>query len=78
MKISIRAYSIFSDFIGKQRELEIHCDLTVKDLVEYLYNSYNIPREVRSVVIVNGKVVDENYLVKDGDIVVIAPPFSGG
>lgn len=78
MRIIVKAYSVFSDYIDGECELNAPENLTIKDLVAYIYNTYKIPREIKYTIIVNHKIVDENYVLKDGDIVIITPPFSGG
>lgn len=78
MKVVVKAYSVFKDVLGNGVELNLSTPLTVRELLKILKERYSLPKDVEVLVIVNDKVVDENYVI-DGDTTVhLAPPFSGG
>lgn len=78
MRIIVKAYSIFSDFIGGEVEISLDRNITVGELLEYLRGSYGMPQEPKPVVLVNGEITGLDRVLRNGDVVYIAPPFSGG
>lgn len=78
LKVVVKAYSIFRDIIGETAELEVPIPITVKELINLLRRKYNIPCDLEMVVVVNGRVANEDYTIHEETVLHIAPPFSGG
>ncbi|MEM2411878.1 MAG: molybdenum cofactor biosynthesis protein MoaE, partial [Desulfurococcaceae archaeon] len=74
----IKTYSVFKDVLGNEIELELKEPLTVRELLRILEERYTLPRDLEKLVIVDDKVVDENYVIDRDTTVHVAPPFSGG
>jgi len=79
LKVIIKAYSVFSDFLGGEVKLVLDKEMiTVGELLEYLRNTYRVPGDLKPMVLINGELADLNRVIRDGDVVHIAPSFSGG
>jgi len=78
LKVVIKTYSVFKDVLGNEIELELKEPLTVRELLRILEERYTLPRDLEKLVIVDDKVVDENYVIDRDTTVHVAPPFSGG
>lgn len=78
MKVVIKAYSVLRDIIGETVELETSMPITVKELVNFLREKYNVPGDFEVVVIVDGRVVSEDYTIHKETVLYVTPPFSGG
>ena len=78
MKIRIKAYSVFRDYLGDEVELETDRAVTVGELLLLIREKYQIPSELKPIVIVNNAIVGEDYVLDKDVLVHIAPPFSGG
>ena len=81
MKVKVLYFSSIKDKIGKkEEELELKEQTTVSKLIDILKEKYpHISEYISRVMIaVNEDYVEENYLLKDGDVVAIIPPVSGG
>jgi len=79
MKIEVRLISFLCKFLGRDENRysftkEIGESSTCADLLNILHIPQNIPR----IIVVNGTVKDEKYLLQEGDEVVILPPLEGG
>lgn len=77
MRILVKPVSLFTEFINGQIWVEMPEGSKVRDLLEKILPSREY-RGVRPVVIVNKRVVSEDYVLHDGDEVYLAPPFAGG
>lgn len=77
MNLKILFFGQLADITGTQ-EMEI---MNVKDsdsLQNKLSDEFPEMKGLQFSVAVNNKTVTENTILKDGDIVAILPPFSGG
>lgn len=78
MRIKVKLVNRFREYgqnkLSKNNYLEVEGNYTVKDLLKYL----NIPQEVNKLVLVNGRDVDEDKELADGDKVVIYNMVAGG
>ena len=77
MNLKILFFGQLADITGTQ-EMEI---MNVKDsdsLQNKLSDEFPEMKGLQFSVAVNKKTVTENTILKDGDIVAILPPFSGG
>lgn len=79
MKIEVRLFSFLCRLLGKDENryffsMEIGEDATCSDLLTALHIPENIPK----VILVNGMVKKEEYLLQEGDKVSVLPPIDGG
>lgn len=78
MKITIKAYSIYSDILAREFNITLDEEVSLGKLLENLKLKYNIPEKPEPVVLVNGEPAQPGRILRDGDVIYIAPPFSGG
>jgi len=83
MRIKIRFFSIYRDIIGKEQiVLEASNAITIESLIDELVDMYprlkKIFSEIKPLILVNGIIVDEAYVVSDDVEIAIIPPVSGG
>src|SRR6056297_2156742 len=78
MKIKVKLINKFKkygkDKLDDNRKLETDSNYFIKDLVEFL----KIPEEKSKLILVNGRNVDLNYKIKDGDEIIIYNLVAGG
>ena len=79
MKIEVRLFSFLCKLFGKDENryffsVEIGEGMTRDDLLTIL----RIPQNLPKVILINGVVKDEKYLLQEGDEVSILPPVEGG
>jgi len=73
MKIKIRPIGLVKRF-AQEREIEIEAGLTPRKLISEL----GIPAELKMVSFVNGKRVDQDYELHDGDEIKLVTLLTGG
>ncbi len=84
MNIRVKAFSVFTDVLGKELILEIPGRETISldELIDLLTKKYSelsrLLDKIEYILLVNGKRVDEKYTLHNGDEVAILPPASGG
>lgn len=80
--VKLKAFSIFSDIFGREEILNIDGRISVKDLIDHLKKNNKIfaetIKQIPVIILVNGKSVSEEYVLKENDEVAIIPPASGG
>lgn len=78
-KVKLKFISIYAEKLGKEREVEIHDNTTVEELVEAITKELeSIGINIRPVVFVNYRFAKEGQVLNDGDEVLVMPPFAGG
>lgn len=81
IKVNVKFFSLYSDVV-KESTLTMDRELTVREIVGVVLEKFPRLRglfdEVKPVILVNGRSVDENHVLKDGDEVAFLPPSSGG
>lgn len=78
-KVVLKFISIYTDVFGKEMVLELNDDARVRDLVEYIERKLEERNvSVKPIVFVNYRFSSEEQLLKDGDEVLVMPPFAGG
>lgn len=78
MKVLVRAYSIFTEALGESLlEVEVPEGTTVRELVTRLLPGGEY-RGIRPHILLNGKPADGDEELRNGDIIYVVPPFSGG
>ncbi len=76
MKIHVKAYGILRRNLNDKEELELH--LTQGSTVASIFRKLKKTKSETWMVVVNGKIADENTVLNDGDIVSIFEPIGGG
>lgn len=76
MKVGVEINSFFSRFSVKTGSYNIELESPIK--VSDFINQIGIPKERIGFVIVNGKRVDEEYILNDGDKLEVIPYAMGG
>jgi MoaD family protein len=81
-RILLRTFSVISDIVRDKTVLVIDDGLRISDFINILLQKIeglrSLFEEFKPVIMVNGRVVDGNYIIKDGDEIAILPPASGG
>lgn len=84
VKVKVKYFSLLRDYTGKvEEEVELEDKPRLKDLLDKIAEKYPDLKllsddSVPAIALVNGKYVDENHELKDGDEVALMPPASGG
>ncbi len=80
MRIRIQYYASIRELIGApSEELKLEKEIMVEDLLSKLIEIHKPLKGLRRFLIaVNGEYVEMNKALKDGDLVAIFPPVSGG
>ncbi len=88
MKVTVKFVASLRDVVGKSLvEVDLPSGSTLSDLLSLLLESYprlsDFSRIIGGlsesiVVLVNGREAGEDYELRDGDVVVLLPPASGG
>lgn len=78
MKIKVKLINQFKkygkDKLDDNKKLEADSNYFIKDLVKFL----KIPEEKSKIILANGRNVDLNYKIKDGDEIIIYNLVAGG
>ena len=80
MKIQLLFFGITTDLVGRNSQTySIKEGTSIKDLKNILIADYpNLKNINEFAIAVNEEYADEDLLIKDGDVVAIIPPVSGG
>jgi len=80
MKITILFFGILKDIVGENSiELPIKKDTSIINLKTGLLEDYKKLNKYNNFsVAVNEAYVEANYILKNGDVVALIPPVSGG
>ena len=74
MKITVKLYAVLQ--VGRYREKEL--DYPVGSNVGAVINSLDLPSEHVDILLVNGRHVDKEFLLQDGDVLSLLPMVEGG
>ena len=79
MKITVRLFATFRDFLPQQAgrsavRLDVEDDKSVGAVLKALH----VPVEFPRIVLINGLHAAEDSLLTDGDVVSVFPPLIGG
>lgn len=74
MKITVKLYAVLQLGRFKERELDCPAGSQVVDIVDRL----GLPAEHVDILLVNGRHVDREYMLQDGDILALLPMVEGG
>jgi molybdopterin converting factor small subunit len=79
MEIEVRLYATFRDLLPEgPYNFSLIKDVREGTTLKELSSLLNLPEEIPKIFVVRGSIVDENYVLKEGDIVSIFPPIAGG
>jgi|TARA_B110000503_G_scaffold94938_1_gene142925 molybdopterin converting factor subunit 1 len=80
MKITILFFGISADLIGKtEQELAFENSITVGAFILILKEKFPQLKNINSYAIAVNEIYAENaFILKEGDVVAIIPPVSGG
>ncbi len=81
MKIKVLYFSSIKDKLKKNQEtIELEQSISLADLISNLKQKYpEISKNLDNVMVaVNEEYVDKDYSLKEGDVVALIPPVSGG
>ena len=80
MKINLLAFGIARDILGAgSLEVDFTGHPSIGNVKQYLSRQYPEFEKLASLSLaVNANYVDDDYLIKQGDEVVVIPPVSGG
>ena len=80
MEIQITAFGIAKDILSTNKlSYEMPDGISVKDLKDKLLEDYEDFEKLRSLrLAVNEEYVEDNFILSNGDDVVLIPPVSGG
>lgn len=84
VKVKVKYFSLLRDYTGRvEEEIELEDKPRLKDLLDKIAEKYPDLKllsddSVPAIALVNGKYVDGNHELKDGDEIALMPPASGG
>lgn len=80
MIIQVKMYGSLSHSVSVPNNFlrEDKCDIPEGTTVGQLLEMLNIPRQLPLIVLVNGKHAKKENVLKDGDLLHILPPMTGG
>ncbi|UMZ74233.1 MoaD/ThiS family protein [Natranaerofaba carboxydovora] len=80
MEIEVRCYGTLCDYINIKSgipfvvKINKNKNTNIKELIEFI----GLPTQDVKFIIVNGRNVDGNYILQEGDRISIFPPVAGG
>jgi molybdopterin converting factor subunit 1 len=80
MKIQLLFFGIATDLVGRNSlTYSIQENTSIKDLKNKLIDDYaNLKNIDEFAIAINEEYANEDLIIKDGDVVAIIPPVSGG
>ena len=78
MRIEVKYYAWIREKIGEKEMLEVDDGATVREIVEKLREKHADLAGENILIAVNGRTVDLNTCLKEGDLVAVFPPAGGG
>ncbi|MCX8183454.1 MAG: MoaD/ThiS family protein [Crenarchaeota archaeon] len=78
MKIEVKYYAWIREKVGEKETLEVDNQATVREIVEKLKERHDDLSQENFLIAVNGRTVDLNTCLKEGDVVAVFPPAGGG
>ncbi len=81
MNVVIKYFSAIRDVTKKVREeVEVSEGVTLSQLLDWFFKTYPEANSFREeiLILVNGRVVEGSYQLKNGDEIAVMPPVSGG
>ncbi|MGB9717222.1 MAG: MoaD/ThiS family protein [Thermoproteota archaeon] len=78
MRVEVKYYAWIREKIGEKETLEVDYGVTVREIVEKLREKHTDLNGENFLIAVNGRTVDLNTCLKEGDLVAVFPPAGGG
>ncbi|MEM1702256.1 MAG: MoaD/ThiS family protein [Desulfurococcaceae archaeon] len=79
IRVLVKFISIYAEKLGKERIIELEDNATVEDLLEKLTKEIETTGiSIKPVVFVNYRFTKDKQVLRDGDEVLVMPPFAGG
>ncbi|MEM2940613.1 MAG: MoaD/ThiS family protein [Thermoproteota archaeon] len=78
MKVEVKYYAWMREAIGEKEVLEFEEGSTVEKAVKKLMEKHASLREENFIVAVDGRIVDWDTSLKNGDVMALFPPAGGG
>ncbi len=81
VKIRLKYFSALRDVTGRiSEELDVPPGYTLGQLINWFFNRYPKAEVFKEelLVLVNGRTLDNSYVLREGDEVALMPPVSGG
>ncbi len=80
MKIKTLFFGITTDLVGQHElEVELEKSVSIADFKTLLKETYPMLAKINSyAVAVNEAYAEDDYSIKEGDVVAVIPPVSGG
>lgn len=81
VRITVRYFAQAREFAGtKEEHLELTGMTRVQEVISKIGEAHPRLREMQQImrVVVNGRMTDDNILLKDGDQIALVPPMAGG
>ncbi len=80
MRIKLKFFATIRELVGSSGEaMDIQEDATVSTFLDKVKKDYGALKTMeRILVAVNGEYVDPEALLREGDVVALFPPVSGG
>jgi molybdopterin synthase catalytic subunit len=81
VRIVVKYFSALRDITGKVwEEVDLGDGTTLSRLLQWFFSSYPKAEAFKDelLVLVNGRTVDDSYVLQEGDEVALMPPVSGG
>lgn len=74
MKVVVKLFATLRDFGPKYSEIEIEEGTKLYEIIKY----FNIPDDFPLIRLVNGEFANNDYQLKEGDVISLFPPIAGG
>lgn len=78
MQVELRLFATLKKLLPTKNSagttIDVKEDATINDLI----NDFKIPRDIKLIIMVNGRKEKEDYKINDGDRIGIFPPVGGG
>lgn len=78
MKIEVKYYAWLREKVGEKEMLEVEEEATVGKILKEIVEKHANLSEEDFLIAVNGRIVDWNTCLKEGDIISVFPPAGGG
>jgi len=79
LKIKVLTFGIFTDiFSASSVELSVPLPISVKEFKDFIKNKYTETRTLKFTIAVNESYANEDTIIKEGDVIALIPPVSGG
>lgn len=78
MKIEVKYYAWIREEVGEKETLEVDDGATVREIVKKLREKHAGLAGENFLIAVNGRTVDLDTCLNEGDVVVVFPPAGGG